>query len=273
MPGAAETPAACGHLDHSTNQEQQRDPANQTASSCAKPACGHGCTQYANKLFGERRRLVLVLPPVATLGRAIGAAACRSCLGGPACRRKRTALGPPMTVAAAPAVGPATPPLCLPPPRSPTSARPLLDGESISPQSALPSASWTPARLHVLLLLRLLAVDLPGALRYPCGRRRRPGHLDRPSRRSLAAAAWPPHLAAAAWPPPLAAALGSRPWPPTLSATPGSRRSATWLSLLGCSGRRGSAALAVAAWPPWPQRPGRHGKRCQVTLAAAARLP
>ena len=89
----------------------------------------------------------------------------------------------------------------------------------------------------------------------------------------LAAAAWPPPLAAAAWPPPLAAALGSRPWPPTLAAAPGSRRSATWLSLLGCSGRNGSAALAVAAWPPWSQRPGRHGNRCQVTLAAAARLP
>jgi hypothetical protein len=223
------------------------------------------------------------MPPVATLGRAIGAAACRSRLGELACRRKRTALGPPMSVAAAPAVGPATPPLCLPPPRSPTSARPLLDGEPISPQGALPSASWNPARLHVLLLLRLLAVDPPGALRYlryPCGRRRRPGHLGRPNRRSLAAAPGSRSLAAAPgrrsmaaapgsrpWQPPLAADSGCRPWPPTLGHLAVADR-LLWPPWLGRPGRRCLATLAAAARPPWQTLPGHPGRRSPATLAA-----
>ena len=167
-----------------------------------------------------------------------------------------------MSVAAASAIGPATPPLCLPPPRSPTSAKPLLDGEPISPQGALPSASWTPARLHVLLLLRLLAVDPPGALRYPCGRRRRPGHLDRPSRRSLAAAPGSRSLAASPGRRSMATAPGSRPWQPPLAADSGRR---TWQPPLG--------HLAVAARLLWPLWLGRPGRRCLATLAAAARPP
>ena len=157
MLGVAETPAACGHLDHSANQEQQRDPANQTASSCAMAACGHGCTRQTNNLFGERRRLVLVLPPVATLARAISAAACRPRLGGRPADESEPLWAHPCQSLPHRRLArlPRPPPLCPPPPRSPTSARQLLDGEPVSRQGVLPPASWTPARLPVLLLLRL----------------------------------------------------------------------------------------------------------------------
>ena len=175
-----------------------------------------------------------------------------------------------MSVAAALAVGPAAPPLCLPPPRSPTSARPLLDGEPISPQGSLPSASWTPARLHVLFLLRLLAVGPPGALRYPCGRRRRPGHLDRPSGRSLAAAPGSRSLAAALGRRSVAATPGSRPWQPPLAADSGRRPLAAAARPTGC---RCSAALAAVARPPWPSLPGHPGRSGPDAMANAARSP